>query len=122
MAPVVHLEGSQPGLSQSIMYAVSQSFVALAGQTGGVQFTVRTTFLYGGQSFDTLDYFGAAFIGLVVFFLVFVITAVAFLRERGQGTLERLMASPLRRAEIVLGHMLGFTVLALDQSAGGLAV
>ncbi|TMD82686.1 MAG: ABC transporter permease [Chloroflexi bacterium] len=64
-----------------------------------------------------LDYFGAAFIGLVVFFLVFVITAVAFLRERGQGTLERLMASPLRRAEIVLGYMLGFTVLALVQSA-----
>src|SRR5438128_2673876 len=72
-------------------------------------------------SFDTLDYFGAAFIGLVVFFLVFVITAVAFLRERGQGTLERLMASPLRRAEIVLGYMLGFTVLALVQSAEVLA-
>jgi ABC-2 type transport system permease protein len=79
------------------------------------------TFLYGGPSFDTLDYFGAAFIGLVVFFLVFVITAVAFLRERGQGTLERLMASPLRRAEIVLGYMLGFTVLALVQSVEVLA-
>src|SRR6202043_2271520 len=77
--------------------------------------------LYGGPRFDTLDYFGAAFIGLVVFFLVFVITAVAFLRERGQGTLERLMASPLRRAEIVLGYMLGFTVLALVQSAEVLA-
>src|SRR5205807_6822743 len=78
-------------------------------------------FLYGGPSFDTLDYFGAAFIGLVVFFLVFVITAVAFLRERGQGTLERLMASPLRRSEIVLGYMLGFTVLALVQAAEVLA-
>jgi ABC-2 type transport system permease protein len=121
VAPEVHLEGSQPGLSQSILQSVSQSFVALAGQAGGVQFTPRITFLYGGPSFDTLDYFGAAFIGLVVFFLVFVITAVAFLRERGQGTLERLMASPLRRAEIVLGYMLGFTVLALVQSAEVLA-
>jgi ABC-2 type transport system permease protein len=117
----VHLEGSQPGLSQTIVQAVSQSFVALAGQAGGVQFTPRFTFLYGGPKFDTLDYFGAAFIGLVVFFLVFVITAVAFLRERGQGTLERLMASPLRRAEIVLGYMLGFTVLALVQSVEVLA-
>jgi len=121
VAPDVHLEGSQPGLSQSILQSVSQSFVALAGQAGGVQFTPRVVFLYGGPSFDTLDYFGAAFIGLVVFFLVFVITAVAFLRERGQGTLERLMASPLRRAEIVLGYMLGFTVLALVQSAEVLA-
>jgi len=116
VAPEVHLEGSQPGLSGSILQAVSQSFTALAG-TAGVRFTPRVTYLYGGPSFDTLDYFGAAFIGLVVFFLVFVITAVSFLRERLQGTLERLMASPLRRPEIVLGYMLGFTVLALIQAA-----
>src|SRR5207244_8210202 len=121
IAPEVHLEGSQPGLSQSILQSVSQSFVSLASQAGGVQFTPRVSFLYGGPSFDTLDYFGAAFIGLVVFFLVFVITAVAFLRERGQGTLERLMASPLRRGEIVLGYMLGFTVLALVQAVEVLA-
>ncbi len=52
-----------------------------------------------------------------IFFLVFVITIVAFLNERSQGTLERLMASPLRRGEIVVGYMLGFTVLAFIQSA-----
>ena len=121
IAPEVHLEGSQPGLSGSILQSVSQSFVALASQAGGVQFTLGVTYLYGGPRFDTLDYFGAAFIGLVVFFLVFVITVIAFLRERSQGTLERLMASPLRRSEIVLGYMLGFTVLALIQSAEVLA-
>jgi ABC-2 type transport system permease protein len=76
----------------------------------------NVTYLYGGPDFDTLDYFGAAFIGLVVFFLVFVVTIVSFLNERSQGTLERLMASPLRRGEIVVGYMLGFTVLALVQS------
>src|SRR5260370_16304114 len=59
-------------------------------------------------------------LGLVVFSLASVITAVAFLRERGQGTLERLMASPLRRAGIVLGRILGFTVLALGPSPQGL--
>src|SRR6202165_313941 len=36
IAPEVHLEGSQPGLSQSILAAVSQSFVALAGHDGGI--------------------------------------------------------------------------------------
>src|SRR5258708_35870699 len=76
----------------------------------------QVTYLYGGPGFDTLDYFGAAFIGLVVFFLVFVVTIVSFLNERSQGTLERLMASPLRRGEIVVGYMLGVTVLALIQS------
>jgi ABC-2 type transport system permease protein len=120
VAPEIHLEGSQPGLSASILQATSQSFTALAG-TAGVSFAPNVAYLYGGSKLDTLDYFGAAFIGLVVFFFVFVITAVAFLRERGQGTLERLMASPLRRPEIVLGYMLGFTVLALIQAIEVLA-
>ena len=116
----VRLEGSQPGLSASILQAVTGSFTDLAGQAG-VRFSIDRSYLYGGESFDTLDYFGAAFIGLVVFFLVFVITIVAFLRERSQGTLERLMASPLRRPEIVLGYMLGFSVLALIQAVEVLA-
>jgi ABC-2 type transport system permease protein len=74
--------------------------------------------LYGGdEELDTLDLFGGPFIGLVVFFLVYVVTSVSFLRERSQGTLERLMASPLRRTEIVLGYMIGFLVVALVQAA-----
>src|SRR5467141_235103 len=115
IAPDVHLEGSQPGTSGPVLQALQQALTSVAA-TGLVHFEPQVHYLYGGPGFDTLDYFGAAFIGLVVFFLVFVITIVAFLNERSQGTLERLMASPLRRGEIVLGYMLGFTVLALIQS------
>ncbi len=115
IAPEVHLEGSQPGTSAPVLQALQQALTSVAA-TGPVHFEPQVHYLYGGPGFDTLDYFGAAFIGLVVFFLVFVITIVAFLNERSQGTLERLMASPLRRGEIVLGYMLGFTVLALIQS------
>jgi ABC-2 type transport system permease protein len=122
IAPEVHLEGSQPGTIGTVLQALQEALISgasAASQGGGpgLQVRPRVTYLYGGRSFDTLDYFGAAFIGLVVFFLVFVITIVSFLNERSQGTLERLMASPLRRGEIVLGYMLGFTVLALIQSA-----
>ncbi len=116
VAPEVHLEGSQPGTSAPVLQALQQALASVAA-TGPVHFEPQVHYLYGGPGFDTLDYFGAAFIGLVVFFLVFVITIVAFLNERSQGTLERLMASPLRRGEIVLGYMLGFTVLAFIQSA-----
>lgn len=116
IAPEVHLEGSQPGTSAPVLQALQQALTSAAA-SGPVHFDPQVHYLYGGPGFDTLDYFGAAFIGLVVFFLVFVITIVAFLNERSQGTLERLMASPLRRGEIMLGYMLGFTVLALIQSA-----
>lgn len=105
--PVIYLEGSQPSLNGDVISAVQ---AAAGGPRPQVQY------LYGGPSLDTLDYFGAGFIGLVVFFLVYVVTSVAFLRERSGGTLERLMATPLRRVEIVLGYMMAFTLLALVQS------
>ncbi|MEO8744606.1 MAG: ABC transporter permease [Candidatus Dormiibacterota bacterium] len=119
VTPEVHLEGSQPGTTAPVLQALQQALLSLAAQAPGQGLHVQPTltYMYGGPGFDTLDYFGAAFIGLIVFFLVFVITIVSFLNERSLGTLERLMASPLRRGEIVLGYMLGFSVLALIQAA-----
>ncbi|HYM67149.1 MAG TPA: ABC transporter permease [Patescibacteria group bacterium] len=118
ISPEVHLEGSQVGTTAPVLQALQAALIALAAEAPGqgVHVEPQVTYLYGGQGFDTLDYFGAAFIGLIVFFLVFVVTIVSFLNERSQGTLERLMASPLRRGEIVLGYMLGFSALALLQS------
>ena len=119
VAPEVHLEGSEPGVNAPVLQALQQSMLTLGSWVTGrnITFQPRVKYFYGGPNYDTLDYFGAAFVGLVVFFLVFVITIVSFLNERSQGTLERLMASPLRRGEIVLGYMLGFTVIALVQAA-----
>src|SRR5215813_2170367 len=120
--PQIHLEGSEPGKSAGVVQAVTEALGGAAASelsTSAIkapQVRPDVSYLYGGPSLDTLDYFGGAFVGLVVFFLVFVITCVSFLRERSQGTLERLMASPLRRVEIVVGYMLGFTLLALVQA------
>jgi ABC-2 type transport system permease protein len=115
ISPEVHLEGTQPSPGADVIQALNQALIAaLAG--AGPKLSLKVTYLHGGSGLDTLDYFGPAFIGLIVFFLVFVVTSVSFLRERSQGTLERLMASPLRRGEIVLGYMLGFGLVALVQS------
>jgi len=122
LRPEIHLEGTQPGPSAAIVQATGQAVIGGIGTLAGAagvrppQFAPAVTYLYGGPDLDTLDYFGGAFVGLVVFFLVFVITCVSFLRERSQGTLERVMASPLRRPEIVVGYMLAFTILALVQA------
>src|SRR5207302_366295 len=84
VAPEVHLEGSQPGVDAPVLQALQQAMIALASQVAGrnVNFQPQIKYLYGGKSYDTLDYFGAAFVGLVVFFLVFVrseVQAVQFI-------------------------------------------
>jgi ABC-2 type transport system permease protein len=115
VAPEVRLEGTQPSLNGAVLNALSKA-MSEAVSGAGPRLDVRVSYLHGGSGLDTLDYFGAAFIGLVVFFIVYVITSIAFLRERSQGTLERLMATPLRRAEIVVGYMVGFGAVALLQA------
>ena len=65
----------------------------------------------------TIDYIGPLLIGLFIFFFVFLISGVSFLRERTTGTLERLLATPIKRYEIVLGYLIGFGIFTIVQSA-----
>jgi ABC-2 type transport system permease protein len=128
LRPEVVLEGTDqrvagivPGALQQAVVAGIAAFAppipsgAPAPSVPKVEPVVRS--LYGGSELDALDLLGGPFIGLLVFLLVYVVTSVSFLRERSAGTLERLMASPLRRTEIVVGYMIGFTIVALVQAA-----
>ncbi len=63
-----------------------------------------------------LDYTAPAIIATLILFFGFILTGISFLRERTQGTLERLMASPVTRLDIVGGYMLGFLLFALLQT------
>ena len=48
--------------------------------------------------------------------VMFLVTSVTMLRERGSGTLERLWTTPLHRADFLLGYTTAFTVVAVGQS------
>jgi len=63
-----------------------------------------------------LDYVAPALLATLAMFFVFILTGVSFLRERAQGTMERLMASPVSRLEIALGYVLGFFLFAAAQA------
>jgi ABC-2 type transport system permease protein len=63
-----------------------------------------------------LDYIAPAILSTLILFFGFLLTGISFLRERSQGTLERLMASPVSRLDIVGGYLLGFLLFALVQT------
>jgi ABC-2 type transport system permease protein len=130
LAPEVRLDGSVPGLGDSLSRAFDLALLgavrgAVAGLAGRDDIFPRVAphIVYLGVpgELDLLDQLGAAFVGLVAFFVVFVVTSVSFLRERSQGTLERMLATPTRRGEIALGYMLPFALLAIVQGAVVLA-
>src|SRR6266568_4689348 len=137
----IKLEGSDPNVASAmsdltnglarqlgIALAALKAQQAQGGQGGqgsptlptlnsSIPFTVSgPQYLHGGPEYTFNDSIAPVFIGIFSFFFVFLLTSVAFLRERSQGTIERVMVSPLKRTELVIGYIFGFASFALIQS------
>jgi len=64
--------------------------------------------LYGSKDYKLFERVSPMLMGFLIFFYVFVTAGISFLRERISGTLDRLLATPLKRSQIVWGYFLGF--------------
>lgn len=64
----------------------------------------------------TFDRIGPPMLALFPFTVMFLLTSVTTLRERQTGTLERLLTTPLAKADLVLGYGAAFGVLAVGQA------
>ena len=113
-APAVVLEGSDPSVASATMKWLQQAMPA--GQENNAGPKMDIDYLHGSSEMGGFDYFGPVLLGFFVFFFVFLIAGVSFLRERTTGTLERLLASPLRKWEIVMGYVVGFGIFTTIQS------
>ncbi|MFF8604257.1 ABC transporter permease [Streptomyces sp. NPDC015232] len=73
---------------------------------------------------QTFDGIGASLLGIFPLITMFLVTSIATLRERTSGTLERLLAMPLAKADLIAGYALAFGLVAVVQSvlATGLAL
>ena len=68
----------------------------------------------GGTGFDDL---GPSLLAIIPFIVMFLVTSVTTLRERSSGTLERLLAMPMGKLDLLLGYAIAFGVMAAIQSA-----
>ncbi|MFD6991146.1 ABC transporter permease [Streptomyces sp. NPDC059943] len=84
-------------------------------------FLLRYVFDADERTFDSI---GASLLGIFPLITMFLVTSIATLRERTSGTLERLLALPIGKADLIAGYALAFGTLAVVQSllATGLAV
>lgn len=72
------------------------------------------------EEVEPITYFTPAILGFIVFFFSFLLTMLSFLRERKLGTMERILTSPIKRSEIIIGYVLSFSVIALIQATATL--
>ena len=82
----------------------------------GLSFPENMMVMTPSGPMPVLDNIAPALLATMALFFSFLLTGISFLRERSQGTMERLMASPVSRADIVVGYLLGFFLFALTQT------
>lgn len=78
---------------------------------------IKESYQYGDKNTGFFARMIPILIGFVVFFFVFLISGMALLKERTRGTLDRLLATPVKRSEIVYGYMLSYGIIAIFQTA-----
>ena len=78
---------------------------------------IKESYQYGDKNTGFFAHMIPILIGFVVFFFVFLISGMALLKERTSGTLDRLLATPVKRSEIVYGYMLSYGIIAIFQTA-----
>ena len=78
---------------------------------------IKESYQYGDKNTGFFARMIPILISFVVFFFVFLISGMALLKERTSGTLDRLLATPVKRSEIVYGYMLSYGIIAIFQTA-----
>jgi ABC-2 type transport system permease protein len=120
---IVITEGTDPANESGSFAKLQAVMVTLAGSLAPpgasapmIPHIERQT-VYLSPEADTVDVLSPVFLGYFGYFFVFLLTGISFLRERIGGTLERLLATPVTRPEIVLGYTIGFGIFATLQIA-----
>ena len=85
-------------------------------QTKSAKNHVKTHYNYGDKDTNFFSKIIPILLGFFVFLFVFLISGLAILSERTSGTLERMLATPVKRSELIWGYLIAYGVLAFVQT------
>ena len=110
-------------MSPSKTFATSRRVLTQLGhdpRTLGMLFVVPpvliTVLKYVFQNDLAFNQLAPMLLGIFPMILMFLITSIATLRERTNGTIERLMTMPMGKVDFILGYAAAFSVVALVQA------
>lgn len=119
--PIITVEGADPSITKLVMTTMNKvlsenmtttlktlSTMVKSPKPIAIPEKLEVRFYYGSKDMGIFDSIAPLMMGFFIFFFVFLIAGVAFLRERISGTLDRILATPLKRSEIVWGYFCGF--------------
>lgn len=77
---------------------------------------IETAFLYGHSESTFFEKMFPILTGLIIFFVGLLFVSMMLFRERVSGTMERMLATSIRRSEIILGYLAGLGIFVVVQT------
>lgn len=108
------LDNSNPQVSQAVLASIHLAIEEQLAKGSNISFS--TIYVFGSEDIKTIDYMAPGIVSYAVMIIAILLSVVLIVRERRDGTLERVLASPTTRIEIVLGYMFAFAVISALQS------
>jgi ABC-2 type transport system permease protein len=112
--PLVLIDGSQLFAARAAQAALAsrvQGTAGAVGSAGSAAVRPQVSVLYN-PDLTTSDIMVPGLAGVVLVFIGTIITSLGVVRERQSGTLEQLAVMPLRPADVVLGKIVPYFLVA----------
>ncbi len=114
---LVQGDDSITNIKNSILKTVNEALSDTMTQEGITPALNITSDPIYGKDAEFIDFFVPGILAFVVFLLTTLLTLITFVGERSNGTLERVMASPITEGEVVTGYAITFGILGMIQVA-----
>jgi ABC-2 type transport system permease protein len=102
--------------SDTVKNGVILNDIQTAMQKLSTSSAISVKYIYGNNDESMFNSLSYVLLGVLSFFFVFIIAGISFVREHSTQTMERLMLSPIKRWQVIMGYTLGFGFFAVLQS------
>jgi ABC-2 type transport system permease protein len=79
---------------------------------GSIDARIRTWY---NPNMDSQNFFVPAIVAFVVMLISLLLTSIAVIREREQGTMEQLIVSPISPGELIMGKTIPYIIISMVQ-------
>jgi len=108
VASTVFAASQQVGQSQS-MRLIERRLDIAAEEMMALEVRPRVWY---NPDMKSVNFMIPGLMGMILFFVTMMLTAMAIVRERERGTIEQLMVTPIQPLEVIVGKVLPYIVVA----------
>ena len=114
----VHVDASNTQIAAVVVQSVTDTLLQTVEDVGpelAFSDALVVSYVYG-ENARFIDFFAPGIMALIVTMITIMLTIISFVREKTNGTLDRLFVSPMEPTDIILGYSLTFSIVAVFQS------